>query len=112
MTVSRPATGWNLQRVATHPGAILREDFLPALSLTAVQLSSRTKLPVHRVREILRERRPVTADAALRFARLFNSSPEFWLNLQTAHDLSKARLELKSRLESEIEPLTPEALTA
>ncbi len=71
----------------THPGAILKEDILPELGMT--QLGFAQKLGVSRrtISEILRQRRPVTPDMAMRLARMFNPSAEFWLSMQAAHDL-------------------------
>ena len=112
VNIKRPAAGWNIQRVATHPGAVLREDFMIPIGMSANHLAVRTKMPPTRIGEILRERRSVSPDTALRLARYFGTSPEFWLNLQAAYDLSKARLELKSVLEREIEPLKLEAVSA
>jgi len=77
-------------RLRTHPGEVLREEFLKPLELSAHQLADALEVPANRVSEILRERRSVTADTALRLAAHFKTTPEFWLNLQMAHDLSKA----------------------
>ncbi|MDP1908707.1 MAG: HigA family addiction module antitoxin [Hyphomicrobium sp.] len=77
-------------RVRTHPGEVLREEFLKPLELSAHQLADALEVPANRISEILRERRSVTADTALRLAAHFKTTPEFWLNLQMAHDLSKA----------------------
>ena len=104
MTISKPAEGWPIRRITTHPGEILREDFLLPMGLTANQLATRTMLPPTRIGEILHQRRSVSPDTALRLARFFGTSPEFWLNLQAAHDLSKARLESEQALKA-IEPL-------
>jgi addiction module HigA family antidote len=70
-----------------HPGEILREDFLVPLGMSANALALALDVPAPRINDIVRERRAVTADTALRLARYFDSSPEFWLNLQTAYDL-------------------------
>ena len=104
MTITKPAEGWPIRRITTHPGEILREDFLLPMGLTANQLATRTMLPPTRIGEILHQRRSVTPDTALRLARFFGTSPEFWLNLQAAHDLSKARIESEQALKA-IEPL-------
>jgi addiction module HigA family antidote len=92
-----------------HPGELLREEFLPAYNLTpgalarAMGLKDRT-----RIERIVRERQPVTADTALRLARVFGTSPEMWINLQSAHDLSKAAIESRELLDR-IQPLAPAA---
>ena len=105
MTIARPESGWKMQRVTTHPGEMLREEFLVPLGITANALALRIRVPATRVGEILHGRRAVTPDTALRLARFFGNSPEFWLNLQQMHDLSKARLELGAAIEREVEVL-------
>ncbi len=111
MTIKRPSKGWAITRVTTHPGEILREDFLLPMGITANQLAIRTKMPSTRVGEVLHGRRSISPDTALRLGRFFGTSPEFWINLQAAHDLSKVRLELDRSLR-EIEPFQFEAATA
>jgi addiction module HigA family antidote len=74
-------------RKPTHPGAILREDVLPALGLTQGDLAMRLGVSRRTVSEIVHERRPVTPDMALRLARLLGGTPESWLNMQRALDL-------------------------
>jgi addiction module HigA family antidote len=69
-------------------------------------------MPATRVGEILHGRRGISTDTALRLARYFGTSPEFWLNLQAAHDLSKARLELEKVIERDVEPLKLDAIGA
>ena len=103
MTLNRPATGWNLQRPTTHPGEMLREEFLLPLGLSQNALAMRICVPATRIGEIIHGKRGITPDTALRLARFFGNSPEFWLNLQQSHDLSKARLELGSTIEREVE---------
>jgi len=99
----RPATGWKLQRVTTHPGEMLREEFLLPLGLTQNALAMKLRVPATRIGDIIHGRRAVTPDTALRLARFFGNSPEFWLNLQQMHDLSKARLELSKTIERDVE---------
>jgi addiction module HigA family antidote len=70
-----------------HPGEVLREDFLVPLSLSASALARALRVPPNRVTGLLNETRAVTADTALRLARFFNTSAEFWLNLQSTYDL-------------------------
>jgi addiction module HigA family antidote len=105
MIIEQPAQGWNLQRITTHPGESLREDFLRPMNITAHALATRTKMPATRVGEILHGRRSISTDTALRLARFFGTSAEFWLNLQSAYDLSKARMELASAIQSEVQPI-------
>jgi addiction module HigA family antidote len=113
MMINRKSTtGWRVERITTHPGVVLREDFLMAMGISANHLALRTRMPATRVGEILHGRRSVSADTALRLARYFGTSAEFWLNLQAAHDLSKARLELARTIERDVEPLKLEAVGA
>lgn len=80
-------------RVRSHPGDVLRHDFLVPLGLSATALAEQIEVPPNRITEIIRGRRDVTADTALRLGEFFDTTPEFWMNLQTAHNLSKARAE-------------------
>lgn len=75
------------RRRPTHPGAILREDILPAAAITQTDLARRLGVSRRTVSEIVNERRPVTTDMAHRLARVFGNSPEFWLRLQQAVDV-------------------------
>jgi addiction module HigA family antidote len=110
--IRRPATGWPIEGITTHPGVILREDFLIPMGITAHQLALRTRMPATRIGEILHARRAISPDTALRLARYFGTSAEFWLNLQAAYDLSKARAESGRAIQREVEPLQPDALSA
>jgi len=105
MTISRPSAGWRIHRITTHPGTVLREDFLEPMGINANQLALETRMPATRVGEILHGRRGVSTDTALRLARYFGTSAEFWINLQAAHDLSKARLELERDIERDVKPI-------
>jgi antitoxin HigA-1 len=89
-----------------HPGEILREDFLLPLGLSMNRLALDLRVPVTRIAEIVRERRGVTPDTALRLARYFNTSARFWLNLQTAYDLEVAEDELAQSIDREVSPVT------
>jgi addiction module HigA family antidote len=80
-------------RIRTHPGEVLREEYLRPLGLSARALAEAIGVPPNRLSEIVRERRSVTADTALRLARYFGTDARFWINLQVAHDLSKAEAE-------------------
>ncbi|MDR3792264.1 MAG: HigA family addiction module antitoxin [Terracidiphilus sp.] len=103
MTINRPASGWNLQRVSTHPGEMLHEEFLIPLGITQNALAMKIRVPATRIGDIVHGKRAITPDTALRLARFFGNSPEFWLNLQQMHDLSKARLALHKTIEREVE---------
>jgi len=103
MTISRPASGWNLQRASTHPGEMLREEFLIPLGITQNALALKIRVPATRIGDIIHGKRAITPDTALRLARFFGNSPEFWLNPRQMHDLSKARLELSRTIERDVE---------
>jgi len=87
-----------------HPGEILREDYLVPLGLTAAALAKALNVPAPRINEIVRERRSVTADTAMRLARYFGGDPRSWLNLQAAYDLRVAEIHNAKRIEREIAP--------
>jgi addiction module HigA family antidote len=70
-----------------HPGEILREEFLHPLGLSVNALAGELGVPATRIHEIVNERRGITVDTVVRLARYFDTSPEVWLNLQTAYDL-------------------------
>jgi addiction module HigA family antidote len=76
-----------MQRRPTHPGEMLREDFLPDYGLTVAGLADAVGVSRQTVNELLRERRALSPDMALRLSRLFGNSPEFWLNTQRTVDL-------------------------
>ncbi len=84
-----------------HPGEILRVE-MEELGLSARQLALALKVPTNRVTGILNEQRAITADTALRLARYFGTAPEFWLNLQTAYELRRARREVGDQIEHEV----------
>jgi addiction module HigA family antidote len=88
----------------THPGEMLREDFLPEFNLTATQMAEALGVSHQTVNELLRERRALTPSMALRLSRLFGNSPEFWLNAQRAVDLRQVEILEKDALEA-IQPL-------
>jgi addiction module HigA family antidote len=77
-------------RIRTHPGEILRTEFLEPLGMSATALAKEIKVPANRISDIVRERRSMTADTALRLERYFGMKAETWLGLQADHDLSKA----------------------
>ena len=80
-----------LNRTATHPGIILLKEFLEPLELTQKALAMHVGIPVQRVNEVVRGKRGITPETAWLLAEALNTSPEFWLNLQAAHDLSANR---------------------
>lgn len=87
-----------------HPGEVLREEFLEPLGLTAHALAQALRVPAPRVNDIVRERRGVSPDTALRLARHFGTTPQFWLNLQASFDLKIAMREAGAKIEREVEP--------
>jgi len=95
-----------MQRRPTHPGEMLREDFLPDYGLTISSLARAIGVSRQSISELLRERRSVSPEMALRLARLFGNSPEFWLNVQRAVDLWDAAQAIQSDV-TRIRPLTP-----
>lgn len=92
-----------MKRRPTHPGEMLREDFLPDFDLTVAGLAAAVGVSRQSINELLRGRRAVSPEMALRFARLFGNSPEFWLNAQRAVDLWDAEQAIKS----EVARITP-----
>jgi addiction module HigA family antidote len=85
-----------------HPGEILREEFLSPLGISQYRLAKDTSVPPRRINEIVRGRRSISADTALRLARYFGTSERFWTNLQTRYDLEVEKDRLGSRLEREV----------
>jgi len=100
--LKRPKTGWNLQRVTTSPGEMLQEEFMVPLGISQNQLALDLRVPPGRINQIIKGKRAITSDTALRLAKYFGNSPEFWLNLQQMYDLSKTRLESGERIEREV----------
>lgn len=88
-----------------HPGDILREEFLDELGVTQYRLAKDTGIPHSCVTAIIRAKRAVSPDTALRFARYFGTSADFWLGLQKEYDLRKARSEFGEQIEEEVHPL-------
>jgi antitoxin HigA-1 len=109
MSITRPSTGWNLRGRTTHPGVVLEEDFLKPLGITKNRLAMETRVPANRIGGIVQGTRAVTPETALRLARFFGNSPEFWLNLQQMYDLSTARAQAAEKVEKEVLPFSAEA---
>lgn len=87
-----------------HPGEILREEFLVPLGLTGHALAIALRVPAPRISDVLKERRGVTPDTALRLARYFGGDAQSWVNLQAAYDLRKAELTVADAINSEVKP--------
>jgi len=84
-------------RVSSHPGQVLLKEFLQPLGLTQVKLAKAINIPQNRVNELIRGKRGMTPETALLLAEYFSNSAEFWMNLQTAHDLTRVRAEQRKR---------------
>lgn len=88
-----------------HPGEVLREEYLVPLSMSTQSLAESLRLPAHSLAEVLEERRGLSPDTALRLARFFGTTAQFWLNLQSSYDLKVTELSIGRRIEQEIRPL-------
>ncbi len=100
--VKKAATGWAFQRVTTHPGEVLLEEFLKPLAISQHKLAMDLHVPATRIGEIVHGRRAITPETALRLARYFGTSPEFWLNQQQSFDLTTARSEQEEKIAREV----------
>lgn len=87
-----------------HPGEILREEYLEPLGISVNALSKALHVPTTRMNEIVRQRRGVSADTALRLARYFGTSERFWLNLQMEFELREAQIAKADQVSSEVQP--------
>lgn len=99
-----------MARIKTHPGEILKEEFMLPLGLSANRLGTMLGVPHNRISDLVRGRRGMTADTALRLAKCFGTTPEFWMNLQSAHDLSRAAAESGGDINRQVEPITNAAV--
>jgi antitoxin HigA-1 len=91
-------------RVTVHPGEVLSEEFLKPLGMSVNALALALRVPATRIGAIVKGERAVTADTALRLARFFSTSAEFWLNLQALHDLTRARRESGASIKRDVRP--------
>jgi antitoxin HigA-1 len=91
-------------RVTTHPGEVLNEEFLRPLGMSVNALAMALRVPATRIGAIVKGERSVTADTALRLARFFGTSPEFWMNLQAMYDLTKARRDSGGKIQRDVRP--------
>lgn len=96
------ATGNTIRPI--HPGEILREEFLSPLNMSANALAMALKVPSTRINDIVREKRGITPDTALRLARYFSVTAEFWINLQSAYDLRLAKQATQAIIERDVLP--------
>ncbi len=88
----------------THPGEVLSEEFLGPLGLSVHALALRLRVPATRIGAIVKGERSVTADTALRLARFFGTSAEFWVNLQAMHDLTKTKMDVGDAIARDVQP--------
>ena len=101
MSIPRKPTDYG---VPVHPGRFLREDFLAPMGLSSNALAIALRVPVTRISEIVRERRGITADTALRLARYFGTTPDFWMGMQVSYDLALASSHAAVRIHAEVIP--------
>lgn len=101
MSIARKPTD---RGIPIHPGEFLREDFMTPLGFSANALALALHVPVTRISEIVRERRGITADTALRLAQYFGTTPDFWMNMQKQWELAVAEKELRRRIRNEVKP--------
>jgi addiction module HigA family antidote len=87
-----------------HPGEILREELMAPLGLSINKVARDLRVPVTRMSEIVNGRRSITADTALRLARYFSTTPEFWVNLQSAYDLDVATRASAEQIKRDVHP--------
>jgi addiction module HigA family antidote len=96
------ATGRRLALI--HPGEILRAEFLEPMGISVYALAKAIRVPRSRMNDIVLGRRAISGDTALRLARYFDMTPEFWINLQAHYDLEAAKRTSRVRIEKEVEP--------
>ena len=87
-----------------HPGEILLEEFLKPLAMNPHQLAMALRVPPNHIAQIIAGERAITADTALRLGRYFSVNPQFWLNLQSTHDLRAAARDHQARIERDVQP--------
>lgn len=104
MSIMRPEGGWNVTRPPVHPGEMLREEFMKPLGISINSLALELHVPVTRISEIVNERRGITADTALRLARHFGNSADFWMNIQKDYELVLARQKSLKLIETQVLP--------
>ncbi|HMV41401.1 MAG TPA: HigA family addiction module antitoxin [Leptospiraceae bacterium] len=82
-----------------HPGEILEEEFLMPLEITAYRLAKETAIPQTRISQIIKGKRSITADTAIRFSKFFGTTPQFWLGLQNDYDQEGKRIQFNTKLQ-------------
>ena len=104
MSIARPDRGWNITRDPVHPGEMLREEFMKPLAISINSLALELHVPVTRISEIVNKRRGITADTALRLARHFGTSADFWMNIQKDYELVLTRQQSLRTIEKQVRP--------
>src|SRR3954462_8805892 len=102
MSIVRPIGGWKISRAPVHPGEMLRQEFMKPLGISINGLALELHVPVTRISEIVNERRGITADPALRLARYFGTTPDFWMNMQKDFELILARQKSGKTIEQQV----------
>lgn len=102
MSIMRPKDGWNITRPGVHPGEMLREEFMKPLGISINGLALELHVPVTRISQIVNERRGITADTALRLARHFGTSADFWMNIQKDYELLLIRRKSLKTIERQV----------
>jgi addiction module HigA family antidote len=97
---SKRVIGWNI-----HPGEILREEFLKPMNLSVYRLAKEIHVPAPRVNDIVLEKRGISAETAIRLARFFGTTEQFWMNLQSSYEIRKAKVDLQG----EVQKIRPQA---
>jgi len=92
-----------------HPGEILLEEFMKPFNLSQYRVAKSINVPPRRINEIVHGKRSITADTALRLAKYFGNSPQFWMNIQTWYDLEKEKDHISDKIEHEVHPYTTAA---
>jgi len=102
MSITRPEGGWNITRTPVHPCEILRDEFMKPLGISINGLALELHVPVTRISEIVNERGGITADTALRLARHFGTSADFWMNVQKNYELILTRQKSLKTIERQV----------
>jgi addiction module HigA family antidote len=102
MSIMRPEDGWNVTRPPVHPGEMLREEFMKPLGISINGLALELHVPVTRISQIVNEHRGITADTALRLARHFGTSADFWMNIQKNYELLLTRNKSLKTIERQV----------
>lgn len=102
MSINHPDGGWKISRAPVHPGEMLREEFMRPLGISMNSLALELHVPVTRISEIVNERRGITADTALRLARYFSTTADFWMNVQKDYELTVTRQKSLKTIEKQV----------